>query len=94
MYEGQATEYGRARFWYPDPVHGTEEDKYHRARTGEQGDAPLGDRLQPQKVPEIREQTPEKWGRKTCPAIIRKNHGPLREKHFSGARKIHVQLLA
>ncbi len=76
------------------PIYKSEEDNYHWTCTGEQGDAPIGDRLQPQKVPEIREQTPEKWGGKACPAIIRKSHGSLREKPFSGARKIQVQLLA
>ncbi len=38
--------------------------------------------------------TLQKWGRKACLAIICKKHGPLLEKHFSSAQKIHVQLLA
>ncbi len=69
-------------------IYKSKEDKYHRARTGEQADAPLGDRLQPQKVLEIREQTPEKRGGKARPVIIRKKHGSLLEKPFSIASKI------
>ncbi len=99
VYEGQAAEYGGTRFRHPYPVYGAQEDKYHRIETGQQGDAPLGNRVQPEKIPEIRPKTfhPDSYGErggKACPAIIRKNYGPLREKPFSGARKIHVQLLA
>lgn len=49
-------EHGRARIRNVDPVHGTEEDKYHRTRTGEQGDAPIGDRLQSQDLPAGRQE--------------------------------------
>ena len=62
VYEGQAPEHGRARFRHPYPVHGAQEDKYHRAKTGQQGDAPLGHRLQSEKIPEIHRKTFQKWG--------------------------------
>ncbi len=43
LYEGQAAKYGGTRFRHAHPVHGPAENKYHRYRTGEQGDAPLSD---------------------------------------------------
>ena len=30
-----------SEFRYPDPVHEQKEGKYHKARKGEQGDAPI-----------------------------------------------------
>ena len=53
-------------FGYPDPIHGPEEDKHDRTGTGEQGDAPIGNRLQPEEVPEIPTRTIEKRGGGTC----------------------------
>ncbi|WP_159439034.1 hypothetical protein [Maribacter ulvicola] len=60
-------------FYNVDPVHGNEKNKYDRTRTGEQGHAPIRDRLPSQKAPKIREQTPEKRGGEACPAVIYKN---------------------
>ncbi len=35
----------RARLRYPDPFHGTKEDKHYQIWTGQQGDALLGECL-------------------------------------------------
>ena len=63
-YYGESTVEPRLRHTYP--VHAPEEDQYDRARTGEQGDAPIGNRLQPEEVPEIPTRTIEKRGGGTC----------------------------
>ena len=62
VYEGQTPEYGGARLLYLDPVHGPGEGKYHRPCTGQQYDAPIGHRLQPEEVPEIRTKTGKERG--------------------------------
>lgn len=69
IHEGQTAKYGRACFWHPDPPdsyrdHGAKEDKHDRVKTGKQGDAPLGDGLQPEEVSEVRAKTFKKWGGK------------------------------
>jgi len=45
VYEGQTAEHCGTGPRHVDPVHGITQDKYDRTRTGEQGDAPLGDCL-------------------------------------------------
>jgi hypothetical protein len=64
IHEGQTAKYGRACFWHIDPVHGPEEDKHDRVKTGEQGDAPLCDSLQPKEISEVRAKTLKKQGGK------------------------------
>ncbi|WP_286815132.1 hypothetical protein, partial [Maribacter sp. UBA849] len=39
-----------------EPIYKSEEDKYHRARTREQGHAPIGDRLQSRDLPAGRQE--------------------------------------
>jgi len=62
VYERKTAKYGGTRVRHTDPVHGPEEDKYHWARTGQQGDAPIGHRVQPEEVPEIRRETGKERG--------------------------------
>ena len=66
VHEGQTPEYGGTRLRHTYPVHGPEEDQYDRPRTGQQGDAPIGHRVQPEEVPEIRTKTGKKRGGTTC----------------------------
>ena len=81
VYEGQTAEHGRARFRDVDRVHGTTKDKYHRIETGQQGDAPLGNRVQPEKIPEIYRKAfhPDSYrerGGETCFVIFYKKQVP------------------
>ena len=67
-------EYRGTRLRHTYPVPGPEKDQYDRARTGEQGDAPIGHSIQPEEIPEIRLKTGEKWGGGTCfGGIVEKN---------------------
>lgn len=62
VHEGQTPEYRGTRVRHTYAVHGPAKDKYDRTRTGQQGNAPLGHRLQPEEVPEIRGETVEERG--------------------------------
>ena len=66
VYEGQTPEYGGTGIRHPDTVHGPGEGKYHRPCTSQQYDAPLGHRVQPEEVPEIRTRTVKKRGGPVC----------------------------
>ena len=93
VHEGQAAEYGGTRFRNPYPVDGPEEDKHDRARTGEQGDAPIGNRLQPEEVPEIPTRTIEKRGGGTCLGGIGEKNLSIAIWRLHKASKIRLQLL-
>ncbi len=93
VHEGQAPEHRGARLRHPDPVHGPEEDKYDRARTGEQGDAPIGHRLQPEEVPEIRPKTDKKWGGETCFGGIGEKYPSIAILALPEVSKIQLLLL-
>ena len=75
------------------PVHGAAKKKYHRARTGQQGDAPLRHCLQPEEVPEIQTKTIEKRGGGTCFGNIGEKNLSIAIWRLHKASKINLQLL-
>ena len=66
LLEGCRVAYGGTFVRHPDSVHGPAKDEHDRSRTGQQGDAPISHRVQPEEVPEIRPKTGKKWGGATC----------------------------
>ena len=92
VHEGQAAEYRGTRFRHPDPVHGATKEKYHRARTGQQGDAPLRHCLQPEEVPEIQTKTIEKRGGGTCFGDIGQKNLSIAIWRLHKVSKIGLQL--
>lgn len=68
--------------------------KYHRPCTGQQGDAPLGHRLQPEKVPEIRTKRFEKRSGTACFDGIGQKCAPKPFSNFHDASEFGLPFLS
>ena len=73
--------------------YGATEDKHHGPCTGQQGNAPLGHRLQLEEVPQIRPKIYKKWGGNACFDRICEKGRPTSVFGFTKASKIDFSIL-